>query len=114
MGTMPGQAVFALTVTTTRSPAEPRTLKVPLTVPSRFMVAEPPTPVPLTVAVPDGTLPPEHAQPAPLREPLAVGGLPEEGLRTTEAASALVAGITTTSSAPAMRLRTAQALIAVS
>jgi hypothetical protein len=88
--------VFALTVTTTLWPALPVTVKLPESVPLEFIVAEPLTPAPLTVAEPVGTkLPQDH--PEPLRLPLTEGALPEAGFSTRLAAAACsaVAGQTT-------------------
>src|SRR3990172_628634 len=108
---MPGQAVLAVTFTSMRCPAVPRTVKLPRKEPSRLIVAEPPTPVPLTVAPPSGAPPEGHSQPLPLRLPDTEGGLPEDGLSAkVGAAAALDAGPTTWSAREETTARTISAL----
>ena len=102
-GRVPGHS--AVTVTPTVSPALPRTVKVPVSLPSLPILAEPPTPLPLTVAVPAGA-PSEHSQSTPLRSPDALGGSPEFGLRVSVSAAVTAAdphGRLTSPNAAAMR-----------
>ena len=85
---MLGQDVPAVTTTWMLCPAVPRTVKLPLRLPSRLMEPVPVTPDPPTVATPDGAPPELHSQPLPLRLPLTEGAPPEEGLRTRVGAAA--------------------------
>ena len=107
-GPMLGQDVSAITVTSMRWPAPPRTAKLPLRLPSRLMVAEPATPSPLTVASPAGAAPNSHSHPLPPRSPLTDGASPEEGLSTRAGASAPASG-----ARPALRMTRAETAVPI-